>query len=403
MLFVGGTGAGKSTLLNYLYGAKYEIKSKAAKPYAVCVDGIEVARTGQGMSSQTLYPLVMKKAGLNFVYCDLAGLADSSGSAERICAASSLQMLSKLPGKIKGILVVLDLPGFQANRGEPFKNTAVVLANMLNSNEAVLESVHFIITKVPLSEKLTATDIIDVYLEPLLETIADSNDEDEKALVFMLRAMQQRMDQIHIPDITAEVDRKNLISLFRNLSAKDSAEYNFLSYDNSQNKFIEVLNKIINDYLAKMAKKNEMLPAKLKIILAKNIESTKKLQGIRSGIELAKKQSSDLNKQKEKLKRQIKQVAKGDPSVIELARQEGDCRLKIQQVEMEIEHRNSELEHETKLGQTVQAEADKVPDNIKNIDLEIEANHDLYLAVFNITHVLELGEIENVKTILGPI
>lgn len=256
MFCIGGTGAGKSTFLNYMNGTQYETSlGRGAKPIATSVGGTpEIARVGLGVASQTLYPQVIKKPELNFTYCDLAGLADNRGPAERICAASSVQMLSRLSGKIKGILLVLDIPGFNAEKGASFKSTAVALSKMVNSNPALMGSVFYIITKVPnQSLGMSSGDIIDVYVEQLLELLNNSGSEEDKPLKFMLENMTRFRENIIIPNIADKGEsRERLEALLSQLPGDDSGKYNFVSHDGSQQAFNDILQRIAEGYLSRV-------------------------------------------------------------------------------------------------------------------------------------------------------
>ena len=252
VLFVGATGAGKSTLLNYLNGTDYAIRvDLAGKLFVQRVGGAdEIAKIGDNpYKSETLYPQVVKKPELDFVYCDLAGLFDSRGVEKQICAASSANLLVQLaqgqPGKgIKGLLLLLDLPGFESLRGMAFKKTALALAEIIKMNPELLDSVHFVITKVPPDCQVSAKAIVDQYVEPLLERLDGRLDHEEMALAFVLNAMKQKTSQIIIPDLA---DRGRSRALFERVLThspiKDPSLFDFLSHDNSQECFNNVLIK----------------------------------------------------------------------------------------------------------------------------------------------------------------
>ncbi len=288
LLCIGGTGAGKSTFLNYMNGTQYHLgMTPAGKPYAKAKGGnAEIANVGQGMTSQTLYPQVIIKNGLNYSYCDLAGLFDNRGNAERICAASSVQILSRLPGSIKGILLVLDIPSFIANRGEAFKGTAVALSHMVKSNPDLMDSVYYIITKIPQACRdesgnlvTTSEDIIESYVEPLLMTLSGDGALDSKdtALKFMLEQMTMHTDNILTPDITDNgKSRKELELRLSAVQGKKANLYNFVSHDGAQKAFNDTLEGIAESFLENnrmLDDSNKMgLPEQINIAMAKHAE-----------------------------------------------------------------------------------------------------------------------------------
>ncbi len=169
VLLLGGTGVGKSALVNHLNGVQYAIGTdEADKPFLTPVAGkeYEIAKIGEEMDSQTLYPQVVSKSGLPFVYCDLAGLSDSRGTEICIIETNSLQILSRFADKIKGILVVLDKPGFNSEKGQSFRKTAVALAKIVKRDPTLMGSVRFVVTKFP--PRVTGRAIIDRYVSSIL-------------------------------------------------------------------------------------------------------------------------------------------------------------------------------------------------------------------------------------------
>lgn len=282
LLFIGATGAGKSTLLNYLNSARYKISTDdAGKNFAELINGKEVAEIGHGMTSQTLHPQVIKvnREGVNFAYCDLAGLFDSRGDEERICAASSVQILSRLPGKIKGIVVVLDIPCFLASRGAHFKKTAVALSHMINNDPKLIDSIYFVITKQPPGANITAEGIIKNYVKPLLtdldkRLLSHGLDTEDLQLRFMMQQIEKKdnRERILIPNIADEgQSQKALEKCFSQLAAKDSTLFNFLSHDGSQKCFIDVLTTIAEGFI----ERRYQLDHRLQKLITRSLEDRK--------------------------------------------------------------------------------------------------------------------------------
>ncbi len=282
VLLIGPTGSGKSTLLNYLNGTKYELYYRKAA--ALCArpikdnDVIEVAKTGTVFGeSQTLYPQVLKKPGLDFVYCDLAGLFDTRGKEEQICAAISAMLLSKSKGDIKSIMIVLDYPSFISTKGDVFKNIAYALSLITKNNSELINSVLFMITKVPPQNSSNPDFIVgffDKLILPLLSDIRDSDDLKDRALYVLLSQMAERRGQIFCPDITDNgQSRRMVIDSIQALKPVSGELFNFNNFDNSQDEFNAVLLDIVKGFLE--VKRN----------IEKNIpEAIAKIQEIRTGI-----------------------------------------------------------------------------------------------------------------------
>ena len=289
VLFIASTGAGKSTLVNYLNGTRYEILKNAIGLEAKPVDGVpEIAKVGRSnYESETLHPQVIEKEGLNFVYCDVAGLFDNRGDEEQIFAASSLHMLSKQTvkeqGGIKAIIVVLDKPGFETMKAENFKQTALTLAGIVKENPDLMDSVYFVISKVEpdLIKELSRDVIIEQLIKPMLNRIynteltEDDSDEleefnelteEEKPLFFILSEICKRK-QIIIPDITdLGASRIEIEQMLISTEVKDANLFNFLSHGgdpqkifnaailNMANSFLSRYKQIMQDYPTKFTK-----------------------------------------------------------------------------------------------------------------------------------------------------
>ncbi len=274
LLLFGSTGAGKSTLLNYLNGTNYEISMNVSgQSYAVRLPGQkggaeEIAKVGNRIyQSETLYAQIVKKAGLKYAYCDLAGLFDTRGPEKQICAASTIDLLAKLPGDIHGIVVLFDIPGFNTLKGAAFKKTALALAAITQMNEKLMDSVSFIITKAPLNTHITPDDIIEEYIDPLLLSMDDNLTQEELELHFVLTAMKKRKTQIIIPDITDQgKDRKKIENQLNCLTAQPAKAYNFLSHDNAQQCFNKIMLNMAQGFLKRVEQIENIIPNKIQEI-----------------------------------------------------------------------------------------------------------------------------------------
>ncbi len=394
LFFIGSTGSGKSTLLNYLYGARYQIlHSKAGKPYTKCLDGIEIAAVGQTMSSKTLYPLIMKQSGLNYVYCDLAGLIDNRGSFERICATSSIQILSRLPGNVKGILVVLDLNGFHSTRGSAFKETAIALAHMLQFNSALLDSVHFVITKAPGNLRIKPEHIVEEYIQELLmELKENSNGTDEdNALIFMLNAMQERQHQIHIPNISDHgASRKDLIKVLNGLKPMKAELYNFIAHDSSQRQFNQMILDIIDNYLATTEKLNDELPTMKADVLRRKTECHTKLSSLQLHQIHLENVILQLLAQIQQVNQQIASIGNSSPEVLTLSQQVADSSIKVAELKQELETSQKEEKTLNMQCEAFTMASYKIDKDSYDLKLQHHANRDLYVSAYKVSRILDM-------------
>jgi len=263
VLFLGVTGAGKSALLNYLTGTQYD---------PVEINGIQSIKEKNNeffyvdkerkMVSDTLYPRVKYEDRLSLAYCDLAGMYDTRGNEERICAANGLRLLSNLPGKIKGIVVVVDQASLASKRGEAFKETMIALARIMNGNENIFDNVIFVITQPQVILNNTANgqtvryitaDGVAQYLNTVCEDYKKNEQklDIEDALLFkILTTMKDRKNQIFVSNIfDAGQSRLDIESALRKLKAIDSKEFNFSDYGVTEKSFENVLSRIVQWYL----------------------------------------------------------------------------------------------------------------------------------------------------------
>lgn len=274
LLLIGRTGAGKSTLLNILNGTDYGCRREVGtgRLYAEPLPGTvpPIAKVGQTMISETLYPQVVSKQDLDYVYCDLAGLFDSRGDEERICAASGVQLLTRLPGEIKGLLVVLDFPSFFPRAAE-FRATAVALAKMVRENPAVMRSVGFVITQVPENcTTLTVDGLIGTIRKELLPHYrarlrAGTLAPEDRALLFMLEQIcalgSSHMKVVNLADCVNS--RREIENFVRELPLQNPRSFDFVSHDGSQECFNEFMFTIANKFLTRKARLAEQIPSEL--------------------------------------------------------------------------------------------------------------------------------------------
>jgi energy-coupling factor transporter ATP-binding protein EcfA2 len=381
LLFIGSTGAGKSTLLNYLYGMRYKVLEDLSKLYAVPVDGIELASTSHGSISKTLYPLIVNKAGLDFSYCDLAGLFDNRGIEERICAASAIKILAGFPGNVKGLVVVLDLPGFQSLKGHAFRKTAVPLARMLNFNQDLLDNVQFVITKVPVAYQATNQDIIKSFIDGILEALGDDEQNmsmEDKAILFMMRAMKAREEQIYIVNVSDHgQSRTSILSKIKSFVPKPADSYNFTNFDPDQARFHEALMLIMQDNLNRKEKLEQSLPNEINRI---KIEQQKNIEKIKGSDNDIVKLQIDLNNariQRDAAIAQINKLGQTSPQVLTFVSQETESRVVIEKVKGDIE--------------SICIKKQALLDIKAKLTCELEVNIETYFIAYKVAYMLGLN------------
>jgi energy-coupling factor transporter ATP-binding protein EcfA2 len=287
VLFIGATGSGKSTLLNYLNGTAYMVGNMYGNPTATRAGGApEVAIRGENIyRSETLYPQVVAKNNLNFVYCDLAGLFDSRGIEQQICAASSANLLAKSQGEIKGLLVLLDELGLNSLRGVAVKKTALALARILKMNPELMDSVQFVITKIPSDVKFTPEQVVKGVIQELIDSLDGGLDQEEMALLFVLREIKRRPRQILLPNIADQGQSRIMIERqLAALTGKEPKLFDFLSHDNGQQCFNEFLRKVAQVFLERKEQIQIVLPAKISDLQAKQQIERDRVTGLQAEV-----------------------------------------------------------------------------------------------------------------------
>lgn len=269
VLLLGRSGAGKSSFLNYANGTRYQLVTNpdsGKEELQRTGGGAEIALVGTTMSAQTLYPQVVPIANQPFAYCDLAGLVDNRGPEQRIVAASSTQMLTRLPGPVKAIAVVLDLPSFLP-RGQEFRDTVLALSHIIHADPNLLNSCYFIITKAKSS--VTVNGILRDYVNALLlvfqnekrtRALTDEEDRLERVLLFM-RANRQR---ILIPNVCDDGTSYAAIrDELARASARPANQFDFTSHDNSQQEFNSVLETVAREYNRRINRIEQEIPREI--------------------------------------------------------------------------------------------------------------------------------------------
>ncbi|HFL2714584.1 TPA: hypothetical protein ACGWTM_001741 [Legionella pneumophila] len=260
VLFIGGTGAGKSTLLNYLFGSKLSLKEdESEESLGGCTAALEENETeyfkmGKGNTSETLFPQTKELSYLPLAIkaflTDCAGWPDNRGTVESICAANSVEILSKSVSQINGLVLVAEWGSISTQKGELFfekvKTIAKVMKNKLND---VNQSVALIITKT--DGKKLSPKIIENNITSLIEREKKKTNltELEKNTIKVLE--QLRDSQKLVADITdqKEESRKNMMELIKNLKPLDTKDLDFSEVVEDQTEFKKGLIKAAHHYL----------------------------------------------------------------------------------------------------------------------------------------------------------
>lgn len=344
VLFIGGTGAGKSTLLNYIFGAEVNLvednsEESLGGSYAVLEEHqIEHFKMGKGNTSETLFPQAKEltydthdhQVFRGFL-TDCAGWPDNRGTVESICAANSVEILSKSVSKINGLVLVAEWSSISAQKGELFFEKVKTIAKVMNNKlNHVNQFVTLIITKTD-GKKVTPTIIIN-NINSLIEREKKKNNLTglEKNTITVLEELRKSQNiVVDITDRTGE-SRKKIIEGIKNLKPMETKDLDFSEVVTDQAEFKKGLIKAAADYLESVRaleeKKNNLVNLqKEKSELKQNVERLKlekqefnqgrttnieKLEEYKRNYRVQEDTIEDLNSSKRKSEEKIKEISR---------------------------------------------------------------------------------------------
>jgi GTP-binding protein EngB required for normal cell division len=325
VLFLGITGEGKSTFINYLCGMDYKRERVQGKRRVVATTpGKEVARVGVATTSETYLPQVLEVAGRSHVLVDLPGFEDTRGTAEEVCAAAGICMLTKQLSSIQAILLVSSWNSLEDARMVSYRKSAHNVGAMIGLNPAAAENVVLVVTKP--EEDLTEEDVR-ARLQELATgegwgssaTMKDANREDlsddmwrKQCLRKATEAILSRKGSIVLADVTKSQARNSLQVALDNLEkkAKKPDLFDFKSYSRFMTQFKLVMESMIVNY-NDLSRRKISREEKLKIVSNSKTEVENEIKTLDGSIEKFNKQKTQpftaesfdkaINEEKEKL------------------------------------------------------------------------------------------------------
>lgn len=265
VLVIGLTGSGKSTFINYMQGQQLSIMfdHDQATSWLDVEEGtnslaqkshLTSPKIGSGKFSETKVPDVYA-CHQDYLLCDTAGFADNRGKEEDLCSYLAVQLAVRYAAKIKGIVVVIEVPSMEATRGDGLNRLARVLNQLVADHQYLESSVLFAFTKAYAANgSLLSPHQIKNRLKNYAQAMAETNN-------VLLGDLYRRMAEhsaILVPDF---LDKKEEEGLSRNAiferikSFKDIPKDQFiLSIDERDYAgFREIVTKIATSFLDKVA------------------------------------------------------------------------------------------------------------------------------------------------------
>ncbi|MFI5405303.1 MAG: GTPase [Nitrososphaerales archaeon] len=200
VLVIGNTGDGKSSLVNYLLGSrlkreevkkeisntlkgKTEVKEISQSIVKVVDGDKEYTKIGHEIGSQTQHIQVIKFPDADYYYCDCPGFGVNHDQEIQSTGFLETQLAFQLSGKIRAILVVVDLSKCAADNRQLymqgiFNSVLHLLKNV--TSDTIKNGLYFVGTKVTNSKKTPYSPLADsIYnFQKLVESQLSNNRND---------------------------------------------------------------------------------------------------------------------------------------------------------------------------------------------------------------------------------
>lgn len=259
VLCVGITGEGKSTFINFLYGVDYK-KKRVKGLRTVEAIGAEIACVGNTTISQTLLPQVISYGGHSHVLVDLPGFEDTRGSAEEICAAAGVGLLTKQLGSIQSIVLVSSWNSLSDARIVSLRKAAQSVGAMMSKDPETHKNLILVVTKP--DEDLEENDVRERLdqiasdekwedLPPSLKREDVSADVWKKyCLKIVIESLLARDNSIVLVDVTQPKARTSFqakLTVLDHLS-KTPDQFDFTNYSQYMTQFKLLMESMIVHY-----------------------------------------------------------------------------------------------------------------------------------------------------------
>lgn len=262
VLFLGLTGAGKSTLINYLCGVEYREIEKHGVPQVIPRSdrALEIARVGNSTSSATLLPQVITLPDVPYVLVDLPGFGDTRGSAEEICAAAGIDMLTRQLGGVQALLFVVSWDALKDSRMNPYRDTAESVGAMISLYPETAENVILVVTKPENTSEARVRARLSYLAEeegwfsdepPMVDTEEMTGDQKPKHyLKLATQAILNGQNNIILADVLSSRAKNLFESIIATLDRKIKSPqaFDFKNYSRYMENFKIVMESIISKY-----------------------------------------------------------------------------------------------------------------------------------------------------------
>lgn len=369
LLFLGITGEGKSTFINYLNGTEYKSERIKGRSQVIATNK-EIAKVGDSTTSETLLPQIIEIKEIPQVFVDLPGFEDTRGTAEEICAAATISMLTKQLKDIQSILLVCSWNTLSDTRMVNYRRAAQNIGAMISKDKNTKENVILLITK-PYDSggKIELEDVVS-RLEELRnnenweEDFKDIKREDVSDDVWRKYCLKIVTDSIlddpqkHIiiGDVLKRNSRDEFFTKIKKAShiSKNPENFDFANYSRFMNKFILVMEEMIVNY-------NDLA--------RKEKSQTDKIVGLKNSIKLLEDEKTGFENSIKKSEEQIKTpftAESFDKKIQEETKQLKDLREKVNKQSEILRKAQTEAEIKQNQLKSFQQDGEKLIDRITN-------------------------------------
>lgn len=351
VLFLGITGEGKSTFINYLCGTDYKLE-KVKRARKVVPTSPEAAAVGHSPTSFTILPQIIKMTGKPYVLVDLPGFEDTRGTAEEICAAASICMLTKQLKLIQSIPFAVSWPTLADARMVSYRKAAENVGAMISHDPKTAENVILVVTK---PEEDLAEDEIRERLEELVKAEGwqgkapdgvkreDLNDDMWKkhCLRKTTEAILGRQGNIVIGDVVSKEARDAFQNVVDKLEkkAKDPKQFDFNSYSKYMKQFQIVVEGMIVHFNA-LTRGQKSLEEILKSLESRIAETDGEMKALEESIAKYEKQKlqpfteDSFNQKIAEEKEKLRDLRKNSQTLKDnLTKAEFDAKIKVAKFE----------------------------------------------------------------------
>ncbi|MBA2649263.1 MAG: 50S ribosome-binding GTPase [Legionella sp.] len=369
VLFFGLTGQGKSTLINFLLGVDYQIKKeRGLKSVVPKGESAETARVGNSTTSETLFPQVISPKQGNYVFVDLPGFEDTRGTAEEICAAASIFMVTKQLRGIQSLLFICAWDSLADTRLVPYRRAAENVGAMIALHPEAANNFVLVVTKPEGGDIPTTVEDVRERLEDLSknEEWGDPAEKEMKreetrgdqwrkqCIRRTTKAILSRQNSIVVMDVTKPQAREKFDQVVATLSksVQRPDQFDFANYSRFMTQFVLVIEQMIVHY-------NKLVRER------KNQEE--KIRGITSSINEIEQEHKNITDQIEKFDKQKSQpftVESFDKQIAAEREKLVDLRRKLHKYDQEIQEANFEYRAKEMQAGNIERDGEKLIDTL---------------------------------------